>query len=292
METINRIPIVILHRNDVINLEIMLKSIYENTNYNYDLFLVDNNTSVGMEHLLILAERYNINIILSKKNNWLLGFNLVFKHEKWRDDYPYYIFSDCDIEVPSLGTKCWLTRMIAEMDQNACIGKLGLSLSVKGIDKGDIFEKIIEQEAQYDKQPTIGSNRIAPVDTTLAIYRKDFFVYNKFKFSVGHATLARPYYYTCRATREMECRHLGWYNRGITNNTEELLPEKIKCFAKYAAYIEPAVLKRADFSVRLYFKIVKPFAKIRWGLNVSLQLFIYYVKNFPRNINKLQNQLR
>lgn len=292
MELTKKIPIVILHRNDLINLEIMLRSIKENTKWQYDLFLVDNNSSYGKDKLLELTLQYNVKAIFSDKNDWLLGFNRVLKHKDWQDEYPYYIFSDCDIEVPALGENCWLTRMLAEMDQNACIGKLGISLSTKGIDQGEIFEKVITQEAIFDKQPKIGTNFIAPVDTTLAIYRKDFFVFKKFKFSVGHAALARPYYYTCRTSREIECRHLGWYNRGITNHTDDQLPEKIKCFAKYAAYIEPAVLAKADLSLRLYFKVVKPLAKIKWGILVYFQVLMYYIKNFPRNINKLQNQLR
>jgi hypothetical protein len=43
--------------------------------------------------------------------------------------------------------------------------------------------------------PVVDDLVIAPVDTTLAIYRKDLFVMNKFKMLPGHASLVRPYYY-------------------------------------------------------------------------------------------------
>ncbi|PRB05618.1 family 2 glycosyl transferase [Chryseobacterium sp. MYb7] len=289
------IPIVILHKDDIINLEIMLDSIYKNTRYPFEIFLIDNASAPNLKAKLEeLQKKYNFYLIFSKKNNWLFGFNAVFKHPNWKKDYQYYIFSDCDIEVPALQEKCWLERMVDEMDNNVCIGKLGISLKYSDIDKGEIYDKVVKQELIHDAQPTIGSkNRIAPVDTTLAIYRTDLFVYNKFRFSIGHASLVRPYYYVCRTDRsEIEARHLGWYNRGTTNNTEEQLKSKIICFANYAAFIEPVVFERMPKYYYYYYKIIKPITKLYWSTNVIMALFYYYIKNFPRNINMLQNKLR
>lgn len=290
------IPIVILHRNDICNFEIMLESIYSNTRYPFEVFVVDNNSSgVYREKVILFQKKYGYNLILSQKNTWLLGFNMVFNHKKWKDEnYPYYVFSDCDIQVPALEGKCWLERMKDEMDSNACIGKLGISLKYDDIEKGEIYEKVVSEEQNFDAQPVIGSaNHIAPVDTTLAIYRKDLYVGSKFRFSIGHASLVRPYYYTCRTNRnEIESRHLGWYNRGVTNNTTEQLKEKIICFSNYAAYIEPAALLRMPKYYQYYYKFVKPIMKMYWGLRVVKKLGFYYLSNFPRNINQLQNKLR
>ncbi|MCT4141548.1 glycosyltransferase family 2 protein [Elizabethkingia anophelis] len=289
------IPIVILHKDDIINLEIMLNSIYKNTKYSFELFIIDNASSPNMQvKLQEMQLKHNFHLIFSKKNNWLLGFNKVFKDPNWKNNYKYYIFSDCDIEVPFLKEKCWLERMVNQMDENACIGKLGISLKYSDIDKGELYDKIVKQESIFDAQPTIGNrNRIAPVDTTLAIYRTDLFVYKKFKFSIGHASLVRPYYYVCRTNRlEIEARHLGWYNRGVTNNTKDQLKSKIICFANFAAYIEPVVFERMPKYYLFYYKMVKPVAKLYWSTSVIMALLYYYLKNFPRNINMLQNKLR
>ena len=290
------IPIIILHRNDITNLNLMLKSLKLNTRYSHQIFLIDNfSTPKIIEELKLLENSYkDLNIIFSKKNNWLLGFNLAFKHPKWREEnYQYYIFSDCDIEVPYLEGKCWLERMVDEMNMNRCIGKLGIALKYSDIDKGELYEKVTKQELFFDTQPKIGNNNIVPVDTTLAIYRKDLFVMNKFKLSIGHASLVRPYYYTCRTDRNLiEARHLGWYNRGVTNNTTEQLKDKIICFSNYAAYIEPIVCERMPKKYLLYYRIIKPLAKLYWSSKVLRSLIIYYVKNFPKNINQIQNKIR
>lgn len=291
-----KIPIVIIHRDDISNLKIMMASIYEQTRYPFEVFLIDNCSSPQYgEELLSLKEQYGFHLILSKKNNWVLGFNQVFKHKSWKaEEYPYYIFSDCDIQVPMLEGKCWLERMKDEMDGNSCIGKLGISLKYSDIEKGEIYDKVVKQEKLFDAQPLIGGkSRIAPVDTTLAMYRKDLFVDEEFRFSIGHASLVRPYYYVCRTDRkELEARHLGWYNRGVTNNTTEQLKSKIICFANYSAYIEPVVFERMSQYYKVYYKVVKPLAKIYWGIKVYTKLLKYYIRNFPRNINMLQNKLR
>lgn len=290
-----KIPIVILHKDDIINLAIMLESIYKNTRFRYEVFLIDNASEPHIKlKLLELQKKYEFNFISSNKNNWILGFNAVFKHQNWRKDYAYYIFSDCDIEVPALSGKCWLEKMVDEMENNICIGKLGISLKYSDIDKGEIYDKVVREEQIIDAQPVIGGkNRVAPVDSTLAIYRKDLYVGNSFRFSIGHASLVRPYYYVCRTDRsELEARHLGWYNRGVTNNTTAQLKNKIICFSKYAAYVEPAALKRMPKYYQFYYRIVKPIMKLYWSILVISRLLFYYVSNFPRNINKIQNKLR
>jgi hypothetical protein len=57
---------------------------------------------------------------------------------------------------------------------------LGLALDLKFIEDNQSFSKVYTNELNYMQGPVVDDLVIAPVDTTLAIYRKDLFVMNKF----------------------------------------------------------------------------------------------------------------
>lgn len=290
------IPIVILHRNEFGNLFRMIDSISSSTNVSYRLFVVDNASSVADRdvHFSALSAIPGLCLIKSKKNNWLLGFNEALRHPKWPTDARYFIFSDADIVVPSSvpGAYCWLEYLIKQMDTNACIGKLGVSLRTDDIDNDVLKLSVEKQKARFLTNPKIGENMIAPVDTTLAIYRKDFFIGRQFHFSIGHASLARPYYYTCRTDTSVEAVHLGWYQHSSLPMRGELLSEKIRCFAKFGGYIEPEVLRNCRIGDRLYYQFLRPLSLAFWGCNVAFSNLYYVVSKFPRNINVLQAKCR
>lgn len=292
------IPICILHKDEPEFLFQMVSSIMENTYLEYSLFIVDNNSqlSESLAMLKKLSLNKNITIIYSRKNDWILGFNLALKSSSWPLMWEYAVFSDSDIIVPQpVDGVCWLSHLVQQMDSNACIGKLGLPLKISDLPddlliKGDVYAN----ELRFYSGEKIGSNYISPVDTTLAIYRRDFFVTEEFKFSVGHASLARPYYYTCRCRREFEAVHLGWYKKPIKfdSSANVQLSGKIRCFALYAAYVEPKILKGAKFSDRLFFKLVKPIAYIFWSTLILLKISLYILSRFPRRLNEKQFRAR
>lgn len=290
------VPIVILHRNEFDNLELMLSSIVEHTQYRYALFVIDNNSSRVDSALRLdrIAAVYGATVIRSPRNNWVFGFNLALAHPQFPHLSKYYVFSDADIVVPPIspGGMCWLEHMVHQMDQHACIGKLGISLAVDDIDNVMLGGEVTRQRARFNQNPSIGCNVIAPVDTTLAIYRPDFFVGPRFRFSVGHASLARPYYYTCRTAAEVEARHLGWYEAHRIDLDDSALTEKIRCFAKFGAYIEPALLARRPLADNLYYRVIHPLAILYWGARVAVTNLVYLVKHFPRRVNVLQYKCR
>lgn len=290
------VPIVILHRNEFDSLALMLDSIVAHTEHPYSLFIVDND-STRSDHairLAAIAEDYDAIVIMSRDNNWVFGFNAALQHPAFPHQSSYYVFSDADIVVPAAqpGALCWLGHLIHQMTQYACIGKLGLSLAVDDIDNDLLRDDVLRQRARFDSNPRIGENVIAPVDTTLAIYRNDFFVGEQFKFSVGHASLARPYYYTCRTSKNIEARHLGWYEAHRIALDDAALREKIRCFAKFGAYIEPALLRRCAKVDKVYYRVIHPLSLIYWGARVALSNISYLTINFPRRINKLQYKCR
>lgn len=289
------IPIVIIHKDEPEALDAMLTSIRKNTNYPHQIFIVDNASRLAeaRDYLRKLSSHQEYSLILNKSNNWVLGFNLAFKHKEWPKGCPLMVFSDCDIVVPTSSENelCWLSYLKQQMDTHACIGKLGLSLMVDDLDESELNQKIIKREASFDKSAAIGTNTICGVDTTLAIYRNDFFMMEDFKFSIGHASVARPHYYTCRVSRKYQAKHLGWYKKQDALS-RHYLQEKILCFAKYAAYIEPEILSEALWRYRYYFKIVSSLAKIFWAARVLITVFLYYLKCFPRDMNPLQNSAK
>lgn len=290
------VPIVILHRNEFDNLELMLASIVGHTRYPHVLFVVDNASSRpdSRGRLNLIAAKYGATVIQSPRNNWVFGFNVALAHPGFPLLSSYYVFSDADIVLPPPDPegRCWLGYLVGEMDQHACIGKLGMSLSVDDIDNVMLKHDVLQQRARFDRHPRIGTNVIAPVDTTLAIYRPDFFVGSRFRFSVGHASLARPYYYTCRTPSHVAARHLGWYEAHRITLDDVALTEKIRCFAKYGAYIEPALLKRCPRADSLYYRLVHPLAIVYWGVRVALSNLSYLARHFPRRTNLLQYRCR
>lgn len=288
------IPLAILHRNEFENLLKMLEALEKNTTKEIKIFVIDNKSDQNeLNKYRSKIEKYSITLIESQKNNWVLGFNLAINHPKWPKDSEYYIFSDSDIIVPPPDENgCWLSKMLAIMDQNCSIGKLGISLRVDDIDNIDLKKSVISQKNKFDKHPRIQECIVAPVDTTLAIYRPDFFMSNKFKFNIGHASLARPYYYTCRTPSTITAKHLGWYEETRIKIDDKKLSEKIKCFAKYGAFIDKEIYQKARIGDRLFYKLIKPLSTFYWGILVLLKISTYLIKNFPRNINIIQNKCR
>ena len=131
---------------------------------------------------------------------------------------------------------------------------------------------------------------IAPVDTTLAIYRTDLFITNKFKMLPGHASLIKPYYYVCRTKNIYLAQHLGWKN--YDNPVKEQLRDKIICFTKYAGYIDSNILKETDIRTRAFHKFFKYFCKSFWAMLVLFYWAKYIASRFPRKWNEIQSRYR
>ena len=119
------------------------------------------------------------------------------------------------------------------MDGNITVGKLGLALDIGLIESSDKFQKNYQIEKRYMSGPVVDGLILAPVDTTLAIYRTNLFITNKFKMLPGHASLIKPYYYICRTNHIYLAEHLGWKN--YDNPVKKQLRNKIICFTSMLA---------------------------------------------------------
>lgn len=288
------IAIVVLTKDEPKFLQATIQSILDRTHYPYQLFIVDNNSQSAEQHQLLqqYAQDSNIQVVFNSKNRWVLGFNSAIdsakKHKGLSADY--MVLTDGDILVPEFsGELCWLGHLKREMDQYACIGKLGLSLDLNPIKDNDLFQETYQRELTYKTGPSIGNSIIAPVDTTLAIYRQDVFVSGVFKMLPGHASLVKPYYYTCR-TQQYQAQHLGWGN--YIEPTQEQLIEKIKCFTKHAGYIDPIVLNKVDIKTKYFYKLFRYGFKTYWSIKVVFHWMLYIATRFPRGLNELQTARR
>jgi glycosyltransferase involved in cell wall biosynthesis len=286
------IPIVVLHRDEPGFLRETVAAIRQRTSVDYQLFVVDNNSVTAEAHAALeqLASD-DVVVIRNSHNRWVMGFNSALAHERFNHNAAYYVFSDGDIVVPDRDASgaCWLSRLIDLMNQTACAGKIGLSLNLVALRERNELAHIYQEEIAYGTGPRIGNLVIAPIDTTLAIYRKDLFVMNGFRFLPGHKSLLRPYYYCLRTPLDFSAIHLGWEGYG---KRRDYGGEKIRCFARFGGFVDRVTLATGSVADRCYYKCLGPLWRFMWGLVVAYHWFLYIAARFPRGLNELQAQAR
>ena len=289
------IAVVILTRDEPEFLDKTVRGIIERTSYPYELFIVDNNSSSSLQ--IELLNKYKkqglAQVIFNTKNQWVLGFNkaleIVDKREGLSKEY--IVLSDGDIVVPEpKDNLCWLEYMKQKLDCNVAVGKLGLALNLEFIKNQKYLNTVYENELAYMEGPLIGDLVVAAVDTTLAMYRKDLFVMNKFKMLPGHASLVKPHYYTCRTTGHYQAEHLGW---SLYNELDKKqLQEKVICFTKYGGCIIPILLNQTSTKAKYFYKIFRHIYRLYWFVILSIYWAYYIALRFPRNLNEIQSKNR
>lgn len=286
------IPVVILHRDEAPFLRQMVDSIRRHTFTPFRLFVVDNQSTLPESTALLdELESDGAVVIRNRQNRWVLGFNAVLNHPKFDRNAPYFVFSDGDVLVPEPdGTgKCWLNRLVGLMDETACAGKIGLALDLSPIIDRPELRHVVRDEQYYAAGPRIGKLVVAPVDTTLAIYRPNTFIMDEFRFLPGHKSLMRPYLYSLRTTADFSAIHLGWQDYG---NPAKRVHEKIRCFARFGGQIDQVTLAMSGLRDRLYYRIAGPIWRALWGSAVAYHWLRYIAKRFPRDLNELQARAR
>ena len=190
---------------------------------------------------------------------------------------------------------CWLKYLNNQFDKYPIIGKLGISLNTKILEKNNRLKKILNREKRYKHSYKIGDNIVAPTDTTAAIYRKNLFITREFKMQLGHTSLIKPYYYSCRTGPKLECDHLGWlkYLEIMKNNKESknAIRDKAWFFCKFNRTIEQPLLDKLNFIER---NLIKGLAKFYYKPKIAIKFlviwFLYILKNFPLNYNEIQKK--
>ena len=289
-------PIIILHHNEYKYLVNCIESIEKTLKpKDYKLYIVDNKSDEDIKKKIKERYKKKYNIFFNNKDNWLKGFNLAIDHIKFK--WNYIILSDADISFKNSKKKNWLKYLIDEMNEFPIIGKLGISLNTNFIKNKKVFRYIYKREKSYQVGINIGKNVIAPVDTTAAIYRQDLFITNKFKLEVGHTSLMKPNYYSCRTSiKELNCFHLGWYKYyahffNQKKTSIEILRKKAWFFCKWNRPIEKSISKQLPTYERIALFISAKFIYRTLYSIKFLSLWSWYIiKNFPFNYNSLQNK--
>jgi glycosyltransferase involved in cell wall biosynthesis len=287
------IKIFVMCRNNRRELEICIKSITKRTHYPHEIIIVDNDSDdVETIQFLENFENTNIKVYFNRYNLWILGLNPALRLHLHDDDL-FYVVTDSDIIVPApkLG-KCWLQAMLYEMESNLVIGKLGLSLDLSYIAKQKEFKNTYQREKSFYNNAQIGENYIAPVDTTLALYRFDYFVTQKPRFYPGHGVLARPYFYCCRTSEKLIAKHLGWRSYLSKENSRSNDISKVICFTFMGAYLDEAFLRRVPYFHQKLYQYMRPLARSFWAIFVIYLQIIWFLRNVPFSLNNLQKSLK
>ena len=253
--------------------------------------VVVNNASKDKSIIIYLEDLKrlkNVSVVNCSLNLWVLGFNKAIK-QYLPDNADYFVVSDSDIIVPPvINSKCWLQKLIDELESNVVIGKLGISLDLGYIKSRSSFKETYEREVGYCVNKKIGSNVIAPVDTTLALYRTNYFMMEKPRFYPGHGVLGRPEYYTCRTNYKICAKHIGWRNYNNTSEFERYNISKLYCFTFVGAFLDPTFLNKIPIYYSLFYRFFRPVSRFFWALNVVAIQTLWFLKHCPFSLNKTQ----
>ena len=291
---ITSVPIFVMSYNDLVSLRLCLRALTRRTLHPHSIVVVDNASTEPelVRYLQKLAGLTTIHVYRNRMNLWVLGLNkAVGEWSRGSGDEDRFVVTDCDIlPPPPVNGQCWLSRMQALMDEHACVGKLGLSLDLGYIKTRERFRHTYEREQFFMRGPRIGEMVIAPVDTTLALYRKSLFVTSRPVFIPTHQGLYRPYYYCCRTSQSFQAKHLSWRFYGARSETDVVA--KMVCFGLVGATVVPAVYNVAPLRARAFYTLVRPIARFCWRVVAVLLQASYFVRSFPRRLNQLQASSR
>jgi len=221
-------PIVILSKERPDQLRDMVCSIEGHTDpCTYRIIICDNGSTQPemIEYLKSIEKRHKV--IYNGANNGFEGFNSGL--EEIQEEL--FFLSDPDIVLGKLMPEHWVLRF-SEVMHSVMTPKLGVALDVEPLDLKDKFQRRVKEiESEYwEHAGTIDVREIqapcylAPVDTTLAMYRRDtynFWIDKPMRFNMGegiasckqiHQNQYNEKYYipTIRVAGVFTCRHTGW----------------------------------------------------------------------------------
>lgn len=283
-----KIPLILISYN---NNEIFKKSfdsLTKNTSFIYELIVVDNNSS-DKNHIKYLEELENskkIKLYKNKKNLFTLGLNICLKdYDNVNNDF--FVICDSDFLYPEpINGKCWLSSFVEEMQSNPYIGKLGLSISLENLENKIHLKSIYDREKSFSSISLNANVWAAQVDTTPAIYRKDFFFWDNFRLYPGHMSANKPFYHIGRHKNYIGY-HLGWDYNEYINKDFAVNISKIDSFALYGGALDKEVVKRLSVFLKCRYYGLKFVAKIFWVSFKIIQFGKFLLKKKIFFINEL-----
>lgn len=275
------IPIIIMTRNEGVYLQKCVKSIIDTVSVPYHIYIIDNNSSQKLQNeiLVNIENEYAdyVTIIRNKYNLWILGLNSTLLKLYLQRTQKYFFLTDGDIDFSSCNAEpCWLSYLVAKMENNISIGKIGLTLNWDYISSQNDLKLIYQQEqGLYNNKKKIEDLFVSPVDTTAALIRWDWSIEGKPSFYPDHIRYLRPELYSCRTPLQINVVHLGWYNYGNNSLSRKSIEEKIKCFILVGGDVKDEILQEARLGYRLLYKLFSGIIKKMWYFRRYYFLFKY-----------------
>lgn len=254
------LPIIIMTRNDGLFLKQCVDSIIKTVTIDVEIYIVDN-ASDSISHKKImddLATCYeNVNLVLNKKNQWILGLNKTIGKIRSLHKGEYFFLTDADIDFTKCRAKpCWLTYVKSKLDNNMAIGKLGISLSWDYLENNSELSSILDQErSMYSEDHKVQDMYVSFVDTTATLFRFDWSLEGSGCFYPDHMRYLRPELYSCRTSRDVLVEHLGWHLYNKKNIQSKVdINNKILCFTLFGGSVKDEVLNLASKRYAVFYK--------------------------------------
>lgn len=250
-------PILIMTRNEGHYLRRCITSIIDklDDSIDYTIYVIDNASNKDEQiSLLDEIQSARVKVVRNKKNLWVLGLNDTLA-DVLNDDVDYFFLTDGDIDFSSVRGDVF-QYLIDLMNNNKSLGKIGLSLDWSTIETDDRFNEILKQERSlYDEGKKIDNLFISPVDTTAAIYRKNWSFSGNSYFYPDHIRYLKPELYSCRTPRDVLVKHLGWDSYFSNQLSQKDIDQKVKCFTLVSGYIKNEVLSQASLPMKLFARL-------------------------------------
>lgn len=257
-------------RNESNYLKKCVESIINTVTIPYHIYIIDNKSSEA-KHNEILAkieQNYSkkINVIRNKSNLWILGLNKTLLELFAEKKQKYFFLTDGDIDFSACQAKpCWLSYLVSAMDNNTCIGKIGITLNWDYISGRKELSAIYQQEKNlYNENKKINDLYVSPVDTTAALFRWDWSIEGKPGLYPDHIRYLRPELYSCRTPFNINVIHMGWFQYGEIPVDKRNIKEKIACFTLVGGDVKDEVLNQTTVFYRLLYKCLSGPMKKLW----------------------------
>ena len=116
----NAICIFVMTHNNLRELRLCIKGLRARTLYPHKIVIVDNGSTDPelLAFLTKLGRDKHMDVVSNRFNLWVLGFNSALR-KYLAQSAQYFIATDSDIIVPPISSgKCWLSRLIEELEKN------------------------------------------------------------------------------------------------------------------------------------------------------------------------------
>lgn len=275
------LPVLVMTRNDGHFLKQCVESIINTVTIPITIYIIDNHSD-SPEHQDILndlkARFDNIELVLNKKNLWVLGLNKTIEKIKATHNSKYFFLTDADIDFSGCPAKpCWLSYLIKRLDNNVSIGKIGISLSWNYLEQHDELRQILEQEkALYSESHKIDDLYVSAVDTTASLFRFDWSLESSSFFYPDHMRYLKPELYSCRTPKNISVEHLGWllYNKKESLSLKNV-NSKVLCFTFLGGSIKDTILSSSSIHYALFYKLFSRLFFVLWMSRRYVYLFKY-----------------